>query len=139
MFHEIYTKLKKKGVVFPKNHDDSESPSSSDNDEDEESKDEVVDSLNDKFDDLLDDMNVLKGNINLANMMLDSCKPDELQKDDCPIRYLIQTFRQMEHKLCALISSINLTSSDSEEIMKACVLVMDDIALTVKRYQSIIE
>lgn len=90
-----------------------------------------------KFEDLLNDMNILKGNINLANMMLDSCTQEDLEKEDCSIKYLIQTFRQMEHKLCALISSIQLKGPDSEEIMRACVLVMDDIAITLKRYEMI--
>ena len=77
---------------------------------------------------------MLKGNINLVNMMLDSSKPDDLEKEDCSIKYLLQTLRQMEQKLCGLISSINLNGEESEEILKACVLVMDDIAITIKRY-----
>ncbi len=43
----------------------------------------------------------------------------------------------MEHKLCALISSIQLKGPETEEVLKACVLVMDDIALTIKRYEMI--
>jgi hypothetical protein len=44
-------------------------------------------------------MNLVKGNINLTNQIIDSSKPADLQKEDNPINDLVKTLKEMEPKL----------------------------------------
>jgi hypothetical protein len=44
-------------------------------------------------------MNLVKGNINLTNQIIDTSKPVELEKEDNPINDLIRTLKDMEPKL----------------------------------------
>lgn len=41
-------------------------------------------------------MNLVKGNINLTNMMIDTAKPSELSQPDNPINDLVVTLKDME-------------------------------------------
>lgn len=70
-------------------------------------------------------MNLVKGNINLTNMMLDASKPAELQSEDNPINDLIKALKVMEPKMFELIATL-----DNEEMMKVCLLVNDDLHKT---------
>ena len=47
----------------------------------------------------MQDMNLVKGNINLTNMMIDAAKPKELEQKDHPINDLIDTLKVIESKL----------------------------------------
>lgn len=78
-------------------------------------------------------MNVFKGNVNLANMLLDSSKPEDLNKEDCPVYDLLQVLKDMEPKLFELIASF--MSETLEPILKVCLLVVDDLTATLKRFQ----
>jgi hypothetical protein len=49
-----------------------------------------------KYEKLLGDMNLVKGNINLTNMMIDTAKPSELSQPDNPINDLVVTLKDME-------------------------------------------
>jgi len=77
-------------------------------------------------------MNLVKGNINLTNMMLDTAKPAELSEQDNPINDLLVTLREMEPKLFELVSTL-----ENEEMMKVCILVNDDLQKTFQRYDKI--
>ena len=67
-------------------------------------------------------MNLVKGNINLTNMMLDTAKPADLQSADNPINDLVVTLKDMEPKLIELVSTLS-----NEDMMKVCLLVNDDL------------
>ena len=70
-------------------------------------------------------MNLVKGNINLTNMMLDTAKPSDLGSGDNPINDLVVTLKDMEPKLFELVSTL-----ENEEMMKVCLLVNDDLHKT---------
>lgn len=70
-------------------------------------------------------MNLVKGNINLSNMMLDASKPSDLQSDDNPINDLLRALKDMEPKMFELIATL-----DNEEMLKVCLLVNDDLHKT---------
>ncbi len=77
-------------------------------------------------------MNLVKGNINLTNMMLDTAKPQELSSQDNPVNDLVVALKDMETKLFELLSTLN-----NEEMMKICLLVNDDLHKTFQRYDRI--
>lgn len=51
-------------------------------------------------------MNLVKGNINLTNMMIDTAKPIELESPDNPINDLIRALKDMEGKLFELVATL---------------------------------
>jgi hypothetical protein len=55
--------------------------------------------VNQKYQKLLTDMNLVKGNINLTNQIIDTSKPADLEQEDNPINDLIRTLKDMEPKL----------------------------------------
>jgi len=77
-------------------------------------------------------MNLVKGNINLTNMMLDTAKPSELSSDDNPINDLIVALKDMEPKLFQLLSTL-----ENEDMMKVCLLVNDDLHKTFQRHDKL--
>ena len=77
-------------------------------------------------------MNLVKGNINLTNMMLDTAKPADLSPDDSPINDLVVTLKSMEPKLIELVSTL-----ENEDMMKVCLLVNDDLHKTFARYDKL--
>jgi len=74
-------------------------------------------------------MNLVKGNINLTNEIIDSVKPGEINET---LNDLFNTLTSMEPKLFNLISQI-----ENEEVMTVCLLVNDDLQKTFKRYHCI--
>ena len=81
--------------------------------------------ISSKYQKLLQDMNLVKGNINLTNMMLDTAKPADLGQEDNPINDLVVALKEMEPKLFNLLASL-----ENEEMMKVCLLVNDDLHKT---------
>lgn len=77
-------------------------------------------------------MNLVKGNINLTNMMLDTTKPVELESAENPINDLITTLKSMEPKLFEMVATL-----ENEEMMKVCLLVNDDLHKTFARYEKL--
>jgi len=77
-------------------------------------------------------MNLVKGNINLTNMMLDTAKPSEISSPDNPINDLVVTLKSMEPKLFELVSTL-----ENEDMMKVCLLVNDDLHKTFARYEKL--
>ena len=77
-------------------------------------------------------MNLVKGNTNFTNEMIDSSKPADLGKDDNPVNDLIKTLKDMEPKLFELVATL-----EDEEMMKVCLLVNDDLHKTFARYDKL--
>ncbi len=80
----------------------------------------------------MNDMNLVKGNINLTNMMLDTSKPADLQSIDNPVNDLVVTLKDMEPKLAELLSTLS-----NEDMMKVCLLVNDDLQKTFARHDKL--
>ena len=74
-------------------------------------------------------MNLVKGNINLTNQIIDTSKPADLEMEDNSINDLIKTLKEMEPKLFQLVATL-----EDEEMMKVCLLVNDDLHKTFARY-----
>jgi hypothetical protein len=74
-------------------------------------------------------MNLVKGNINLTNEIIDSIKTGEKNET---LTDLFNTLTSMEPKLFTLIGQI-----ENEEVMTVCLLVNDDLQKTFKRYHAI--
>lgn len=77
-------------------------------------------------------MNLVKGNINFTNEIIDGTKPGD--KSNETLNDLFKTLTQMEPKLFGLIAQI-----ENEDVMNACLLVNDDLQKTFKRYHAIRE
>lgn len=76
-------------------------------------------------------MNLVKGNINLTNEIIDSVAPGEKNET---LTDLFNTLTAMEPKLFTLIGQI-----ENEEVMTVCLLVNDDLQKTFKRYHAVNE
>lgn len=72
-----------------------------------------------KYQKLVGDMNLVKGNINLTNEIIDGLQPGE--KSETLID-LVNTLTSMEPKLMNLIGQI-----ENEDAMNVCLLVNDDL------------
>ena len=72
-----------------------------------------------KYQKLIGDMNLVKGNINLTNEIIDSVQPGE---NNDTLNDLFNTLTSMEPKLFNLIGQI-----ENEEVMSVCLLVNDDL------------
>lgn len=76
-------------------------------------------------------MNLVKGNINFTNEIIDQVSPGESNET---LNDLINTLTSMEQKLFTLIGQI-----ENEEVMTICLLVNDDLQKTFKRYHAVKE
>ncbi|CDW82850.1 tom1-like protein 2 isoform 2 [Stylonychia lemnae] len=138
LFQEVFNTLKTKNVQFPSLKKSEKSLNSTQNSKnlfDVSKKDETfgkneIIEIPKKYQKLLEDMNELKGNINLANMVMDNNKPD---KDDTLMHDLIRQLQQVGPKLLDLITTFQ--SSESDEILKVIILVVDDLHFTCMRYE----
>lgn len=88
--------------------------------------------MHSKYHKLLNDMNLVKGNINLTNEIIDTSKPSDISKGDSPINDLVKTLKDMEPKLFELVATL-----EDEEMMKVCLLVNDDLHKTFARYEKL--
>lgn len=77
-------------------------------------------------------MNLVKGNINLTNMMIDTATPADVADEDNPINDLVKALKEMEPKLFELLATLN-----DDEMMKVCLLVNDDLHKTFGRYEKL--
>lgn len=68
----------------------------------------------------MNDMNLVKGNINFTNEIIDSTKPGDRSNET--LNDLFKTLTMMEPKLFGLIAQI-----ENEEVMQACLMVNDDL------------
>jgi hypothetical protein len=77
-------------------------------------------------------MNLVKGNINLTNEMIDTSKPIDLKQEDNLVNDMTRTLKDMEPKLFELLSTL-----EDEEMMQVCLLVNDDLHKTFARYEKL--
>eukprot|EP00347_Sterkiella_histriomuscorum_P013168 403365748 len=84
---------------------------------------------------LIDDMNHLKGNINLANILIDGTKAEDLENEDHCLNQLMILLNGMEQKICDLLVTLN--SKDSSPLVKILILVLDDYNQTVLRFNQV--
>lgn len=73
-----------------------------------------------KYVKLIQDMNLVKGNINFVNEMIDSTKPGDRSNET--LNELFKTLTDMEPKLFGLIGQV-----ENEDVMNLCLLVNDDL------------
>ena len=76
-------------------------------------------------------MNLVKGNINFTNEIIDQLKPSEKSET---MEDMYRTLTQLEPKLISMIGSI-----DDEGVMGMCLIVNDDLHKTFERYRAIKE
>ena len=70
-------------------------------------------------------MNLLKGNINFTNEIIDNCKGRADAKSNETLIDLLKALKEMEPKLFELIQS-----TEDEDIMAICLLVNEDMQKT---------
>ena len=73
-----------------------------------------------KYQKLIDDMNLVKGNINLTNEIIDTLPVGERKNE--VLSDLYATLQQMEPKLSDLIGKV-----DNEDVLQVCLCVNDDL------------
>ena len=75
-----------------------------------------------KLQTIVEQMNLLKGNINFTNEIIDNCKTkQDMQRNETLID-LVKALKEMEPKLFELIQK-----ASNEDIMKMCLLVNEDL------------
>lgn len=139
LFSEVYQALKKSGVQFPPPPPKHSTSQVTDptamvrkrQPEPEKSKPKDLSELPRKYQKLINDMNLVKGNINLTNEIIDSMSPGEKNET---LTDLVNTLTSMEPKLFALIGQV-----ENEDVMNTCLLVNDDLQKTFKRYHAVRE
>ena len=82
-----------------------------------------------KFNKLVNDMNLVKGNINFTNEIIDQTQPGENSET---LEDLFRTLTQLEPKLINMISQI-----DDDGVMAMCLIVNDDLHKTFERFRAI--
>ena len=75
---------------------------------------------------MFDDLNLVKGNINLTNEMIDASAPGSETKENEVLKELISTLKGMEENLFKLVSSVN-----NEQVMNMTLLINDDLHKTI--------
>jgi hypothetical protein len=70
-------------------------------------------------------MNLLKGNINFTNELLDAIKSKQHLKENDTVLDLLKALKEMEAKLFELIQSC-----ENEDVMAICLLVNEDMQKT---------
>lgn len=83
-----------------------------------------------KFKKVLDDLNLVKGNINLTNEMIDASRPGQETKENELIKELVSTLKGMEENLIKLITTI-----ENDEVMNITLLINDDLHKTFSRFK----
>ena len=89
-----------------------------------------MDNLPSKYKKLVNDMNLVKGNINFTNEIIDSATPGD--KNNETLNDLFKTLTDMEPKLAGLIGKV-----ENEEVLSICLLVNDDLQATFRRYHAL--
>ena len=125
LYSDLYTALKSKGFKFPQYQ---QAPPKSNRVDAKTVKMDVPE----QYKKLLEDMNLVKGNINLTNQMIDTSKPKDLQEADNPINDLISTLKEMEPKMMEMITTI-----ENDKMMNVCLIVNDDLQKTFSRYEKL--
>ena len=85
---------------------------------------------------MLENLNVLKGNINLANTMIDTTSQKELasEVEEHPLIDIIAALNKTEGRLYELTETM-----DNEEMLKVCIIVNEDLHKTFLRFQNLVK
>jgi hypothetical protein len=79
------------------------------------------------------EMNLMKGNINVANEMLDGLKTSaQLHKEGDVVKDLCESLRINEPKLQQQIPMI-----EDDEVISVCLLVLEDLQFTLQRFNDL--
>ena len=77
-------------------------------------------------------MNLLKGNINFTNEIIDTIKTKQELKENDTLVDLLKALKEMEEKLVKLIQE-----TVNEDILNMCLMVNEDMNATFARYKAI--
>ena len=78
-------------------------------------------------------MNLMKGNINLANEMIDGIKSKtQLDREGDIVRDMVSTLQMNEPKLQKQIPMI-----EDDSVISVCLLVLEDLQTTMKRFENL--
>jgi len=124
LFSDVYNALLKKGLEFP-GTESAEVPQSSSNNGSPVKIQKHVEDLPPKYQIIVSEMNLLKGNINFTNELLDSIRTKQELKENDTVLDLLKALKEMEAKLFELIQSC-----ENEDIMAICLLVNEDMQKT---------
>ena len=87
-----------------------------------------------KFTKIVADMNLVKGNINFTNEIIDQADPEAiLNGDDDTLPDLIRTLSKLKPKLVSMIGG----RIDHEAILSICLTINDDLDKTMERYKAL--
>jgi len=81
-----------------------------------------VKNLAPKYQKVVSEMNLLKGNINFTNEIMDTCTCKADVRENETLIDLLKALKEMESKLFELIQSV-----EEEDIMAICLLVNEDM------------
>lgn len=124
LFSEVYHALKKSGVQFPPPvvEQKQEAPKKASAPAKKAAVSLDPSRVPQKYKKLIGDMNLVKGNINFTNEMLDSMTPGPEAKQNETVNDLVKTLTDMEPKLFTLIGKV-----ENEDVMNVCLIVNDDL------------
>jgi hypothetical protein len=85
-----------------------------------------------KYQKIIKELNLLKGNINMTNEMLDECKSRQELKENTVVLELLKTFKDMEPKLHEKIGTV-----EDEDVTACLLLVNEDMQKTFQRFKQL--
>ena len=92
----------------------------------------LVSDLPPKYQKIISEMNLLKGNINFTNELLDETRTKQQLKENETVLDLLKALKEMENKLFELIQTC-----ENEDVMAVCLLVNEDMQKTFQRFKQI--
>lgn len=136
LFFDVYQALLKKGLEFPGASEIHFLKKVFSNPNQEPSSPakvkKSVDDLPPKYQKIIQEMNLLKGNINFTNELLDETRTRQQLKENETVLDLLKALKEMENKLFELIQSC-----ENEDVMAVCLLVNEDMQKTFTRFKQI--
>lgn len=90
----------------------------------------LVSDLPPKYQKIISEMNLLKGNINFTNELLDETRTKQQLKENETVLDLLKALKEMENKLFELIQTC-----ENEDVMAVCLLVNEDMQKTFQRFK----
>lgn len=81
-------------------------------------------------------MNLLKGNINFTNELIDVCKTKEELRDNETLIELMKSLKEVEEKLFTLIGD---SGNLNEDVFNIVLMVNEDLQSTFLRFKQIKE
>lgn len=137
LFSDVYKALQKKGIEFPSSSSSVHSPDKGFAQPSQEAgspmkEKKLVSDLPPKYQKIVSEMNLLKGNINFTNELLDETRTKQQLKENETVLDLLKALKEMENKLFELIQTC-----ENEDVMAVCLLVNEDMQKTFQRFKQI--